>query len=493
MSMKYFEYILFLLPVVFFLLPLVIWRINNKLHFLQKLAILNILKRQQHFTSKVLFSTPIILESCRHLYFKFDKKSTQALQYLIVGKPEKAIAVLHETNILLSILLLAHINAKLAYGKLKKHKKQIINHPKYRVYYPILAHLLFDFTSFHNSVQSISGKGHSSLSYAYYNYISTYVYLTEGDMLSASQNASAALKYFEKHRYFAESAECYILLAEIYRISCINDIAHTMLDSALKIYKKQNLSFFIARTLTYKGMLMLFENQYDAAQEYYIKAISLTDNYQLISDINNQQAILYLSQNRLTQAMQQAKSALKIHTLLKNKHTEALSRQLLSQITMAKKQYPTAEKYALSAADLYLKQKNYSAYFECLYIASQALYKHSKYQKSEQYLRHIIELSNKYKSNFHIANAYSLLGLIYLYLDDLQRAKVLFQQSLFLEQKNQRSEGLIVDYNNLALIASITGDEDTAKSNLNLALEYAQKVEDTELISIIRKKYNNLT
>ncbi|MBP1532036.1 MAG: hypothetical protein ILA52_00855, partial [Alphaproteobacteria bacterium] len=63
MSIKYFEYILFFLPVILLFLPLIIWRINNKLRFLQKLAILNTLKRQQQLSAKTLFSTPIILTS----------------------------------------------------------------------------------------------------------------------------------------------------------------------------------------------------------------------------------------------------------------------------------------------------------------------------------------------------------------------------------------------------------------------------------------------
>ena len=356
-----------------------------------------------------------------------------------------------------------------------------------------MAHLLFDISGFNHSLQKLTATKLLPLSKAYYNYISAYAYLAEGDMLSASQNASLALKYFEKHNYFAECAECYILLAEIYRISCVNDIAHTMLDSALKIYQKQKLSTFTAQTLILKGMLMLFENQPDTAKQYYSEAEILTDNPQIQADLNNQFTILYLTQNKLSKALQCAKAALKSQQLLQNKHGEALSLQLSAQIYAAKKQYPASSSNALNAANLYLKQKNYSAYFECLYIAAQSFYARRLYTQSEQHLRQIIKLSVKYPTSFHIANAYNLLGLIYLSLNDLSRAKVLFQQSLFLEQKNQRSEGLIVDYNNLALIASITGDREAAKNNLDIALEYAQKVEDPELISIIRKKYNNLT
>ena len=60
-------------------------------------------------------------------------------------------------------------------------------------------------------------------------------YLQEGDMLSASEQASLALKLFKHQHFLFEEAQTYLLLAEIYRISCVNDIAQTMIESALKI------------------------------------------------------------------------------------------------------------------------------------------------------------------------------------------------------------------------------------------------------------------
>ena len=85
------------------------------------------------------------------------------------------------------------------------------------------------------------------------------------------------------------------------------------------------------------------------------------------------------------------------------------------------------------------------------------------------------------------------MGLIYMKTDDLPRAKVLFQQSLHLEQQHNRCEGLVADYSNLACIEELSGHRDEALDNLKISLEYAQKSEDNELIQLITDKINKIT
>lgn len=99
--------------------------------------------------------------------------------------------------------------------------------------------------------------------------------------------------------------------------------------------------------------------------------------------------------------------------------------------------------------------------------------------------------SRRHSLNFHIANAYSLLGLIYMQKQDLSRAKALLQQSLHLEQNHNRCTGLAADYTNLALIENLSGDKDAAGQNLQIALEYAQKTGDEELLELIKNKLKN--
>ncbi len=103
-------------------------------------------------------------------------------------------------------------------------------------------------------------------------------------------------------------------------------------------------------------------------------------------------------------------------------------------------------------------------------------------------MRKIIELAKQRHHNFHTANAYSLLGLIYLHSGDLGRAKVLLQQSLGLEQNHNRCSGLVSDYVNLALIEDLSSNKDKAQENIDIALEYAKQTQDNELIKLIESR-----
>ena len=64
----------------------------------------------------------------------------------------------------------------------------------------------------------------------------------------------------------------------------------------------------------------------------------------------------------------------------------------------------------------------------------------------------------------------------------------MLQQSLFLEQNHERCNGLAADYANLALIEKLSGNQSAAADNIKLALEYAQKTEDADLINLIQKQ-----
>ena len=65
----------------------------------------------------------------------------------------------------------------------------------------------------------------------------------------------------------------------------------------------------------------------------------------------------------------------------------------------------------------------------------------------------------------------------------------MIQQSLHLEQRNERAPAIVADYANLSLIESLCGNKDTATSNLQIALEYATKTEDSDLIDLIKKRF----
>ncbi|MCQ2735447.1 MAG: tetratricopeptide repeat protein [Alphaproteobacteria bacterium] len=493
---KYFEYALAIFLFGILILPYVVWRVHTKLRYLQKLACINVMKRQQTLPDKAFFSSDILNITVKKLYFCRSKQAQKALVRLVGGKTQSAAEYFSETDTQLSLLLTAYYDATRTYRQMKRKSGMWVKSPQYGIYLPILAYLAHNqkfFKSNYDRVQkNVKFRKGKPLD-ACNKYISSYVYLQAGDMLSASQNASEALKIFQKYHYSAEEAEIYLLLAEIYRLSCVNDVAFSMLQSALKIYRMQKLWRCEAETIALIGRQFLFENRYEEALAKYDEAMQIASNDNLKADIYNQLALVHLVQNRLAKAAGYVKIALDIAIKNGSKPRIAFSQQLCGHISFNRQHYFQAHRYFAAAADLYANQKNKSAYLECLYLSAETYYKREKYKEAEKILRQILDSGNLCGHSFHMANAYSLLGLIYIQIGDYKRARALILQSLNLEHSNNRCEGLTADYANLALIDAKCGNLLSADKNLQTAREYAQKTGDDELMTLIENRLKPLT
>lgn len=461
-----------------------------RLRHLKKLALLNILRRQQQMTGRRYFSTNLINSAVNHLFWRFSKKSRAALAAIAGGRTEKAAAYFSAKD-KISALLLNACGSELApiYQKLKRRRKQLTEAGKIAA--ADIAHILFADQDLNFWLKQLKKQHLTPALQAEKAYLSAIAYLQEGDMLSASEQASNALRIFQKKHYTYEEAKTYLLLAEIYRISCVNNIAQTMLESALKIFQEAKLPLFHAQATALSGMLMLFENRLEEAEDKFEKALAIHFEKPLKADIFNQLALLKLAQKDEKNALKIAKSALKLHQEAENDRGIAFSRQLIGHFLLNSGFAQKAAAEAKKAAIIYLQQQNFSAYAESLYLQARALCKQEQYGKAEKILRQILEESNQHSLNFHIANAYSLLGLIYLQKHDLSRAKVLLQQSLHLEQNHNRCSGLAADYANIALVENLSGDFNAAIESRKIALEYAQKTGDNDLIELIKSAENS--
>ena len=85
------------------------------------------------------------------------------------------------------------------------------------------------------------------------------------------------------------------------------------------------------------------------------------------------------------------------------------------------------------------------------------------------------KIKQKYSNciTFYPANAYSLLGLIYLKENNLKQAQNMFKSALDLEHSKNRSKGAIIDYNNLAEISLKLGNKKTAQKYLSCFYYYS--------------------
>lgn len=313
--------------------------------------------------------------------------------------------------------------------------------------------------------------------------------LNEGDLLVSSEKAAAALKILKKNNMLYEEADCYFLLGNIYRMAGVFDSSDFMLRSSLKIFKFLGCYNKEVEVLGTLGLLMAIQKRFSEAIKYYKAAEEILENKnnsELLCYILGQQSILDLIQKNYSAAENIAIKALK-HAFTGK--TKAFALEVLCRIAFAKQKWKKTVQYAKDASKLYFNDRNYSSYFECEYLIAEANSNLGHVNVAETCLRKIIDQEKSHKSCFHIANAYTLLGLLLLKKNDVKGAKTVFSQSLNLELYNERNIGVAIDYTNLAIVEKKSGNIEKAKDNINIALEYAKDV-DRELYENIKNLLN---
>lgn len=118
--------------------------------------------------------------------------------------------------------------------------------------------------------------------------------LYQTDMYSASAHCSQALRLYQKNGFAWEEAECYMALAQIYRISGIFDVAFTMLREAKKIWQELGIPAKQAETEAYFGLAEIGRENYAAAEEYLAAAARICAEHSLIqtgADVKNWQGL----------------------------------------------------------------------------------------------------------------------------------------------------------------------------------------------------------
>ena len=312
------------------------------------------------------------------------------------------------------------------------------------------------------------------------------VSLYYGDLLVSSEKATTALRIFQKNNMIFEEADTYFLLGNIYRMSGVFDSSEIMYRSALKLFRLMSCNTKEVETIGTMGLLMVSQNRFSEALEYYNAAEKILDifpNEEMSCFLSGQKSLLELVKGDVKQAKFIAEQ-----TLQKCKKTicKAFILDVYARILFVMKKWDLTIKYAYDAVCLYQKNKNYAAEIDISYLMAESLLNNNELNKAENCLREIIRRSKQHKTCFHIANAYTLLGLILFKKNDIRGAKTIFYQSLEQELCNERKEGIAIDYANLAIVEKKIGNSNSYVKNLNKALEYAKDC-DNELYSKIAK------
>lgn len=460
-------------------------------HF-YKLAAKALILRQQAFNGEIFFSERVLKSVVRFLIKEHNPSAKRALLYLCFGKTSPAENYLKKHNkIFEAEILNAFQNLSNAIPVIEKEVKKNPSRQEMTIELAAMYFCRGNLPKARLALENINPKKASRYVKAKYGYYQSFFNLANGDMLSASENCSRAIKLFNRERAYYEEAKACQQMGTVYRISCVEDVAQFMFDAALKLNEKLGNRAGCADVYGNLGMLMILQERFEEAAVYFENAEKINEEIRrnsALADIYNQQALMLLLQKEYKTAARKLSLVSKTSS---DKKSLAFGQELLAHVYYEQKSYKKAVKAAKKAEELY-KGSNLSAMLESMYLRALCLFELKQFSEAEKLLRKIITVSRKNESSFHPANAYNLLGLIFLQMKDLKRAKGLFLQSLSLEQKNDRLTGIATDYANISLIEYRCGNFDAAEKTLQTALEYAKAFGENELSKIIKERLNKL-
>lgn len=312
--------------------------------------------------------------------------------------------------------------------------------------------------------------------------------LYQTDMLTASKYASQALKIYQKSDCMYEEGECYLLLAQIYRISGVCDVAFSMLKEAEKIFEELKLCAKVAETKAYFGLTELRRENFKVADEYLESAANLCLEHNLnntLADIKNWQGLSLYLNGEIKKAQELFCEA---ESLTNHLPTLGFAEEMLARIAFGKHHFKKAMIYARKAAVTAQRQNHRAGIFESLYLQAEIFYMQKDYVQSRKILTQIIKEKAPPSAIYYPANAYTLLGLVEFMENNFEVARTLFKQALDLEHAQNRLKGAAYDYNNLAELSKRTGNIPEANKYLKLALNYAEKIDDKELSDYLKSK-----
>lgn len=438
-----------------------------------------ILKKQLEFNSKSYFSSQTIRDVLSWI-LRSRQRRKKYLNLFSNGEWDDLKKDLQKYKNVTALSLTAFFNPQKAEKETQQLLKQKVSPKDKTTLLLLAAELSFNRQDNKNAqkylekadVQNL--KGYQK---AKFLFLEAILKMQEGDLLTASENCSRAIIIFNKTEAYYEVAEAYLLMGTLYRISAVEDVAQIMLQSAQEIFKQLRAGRQEGEVLGHLGMLMVMQNRFEEADSYFQKANALFEQNDLLiqrAEIINQTALSALIRNDYLTAAAKADEAYRLHHNADNISGEALSLEILSRIDGALGKWQEAAAKALQAQKLYRRSHNISGELEARLLEAQAIFQNEEFSRAEKLLRLLIEREKKSPSCFHVANAYNLLGLIFMKKGDLQRAKGLFQQSLDNEMRNNRCQGMAVDYANMALIEYRRGHLKEADEAAKIALEWAQ-------------------
>ena len=458
-----------------------------------KLASSMLIARQLRRSFYCFASSVNLMRIVKILVFYFPLKSARtALVSLLAGRVEAAVKFCNTKNLLFEAAILeAYVHPKSALEKLKKFQSNAA-----KIECADICFMLNDKEAAENFLENITDKNLTPYYKAKKAYLEANFFLFDANMESASHAATLAAVNYKKSHAYIEEAYAYLLQGTIFRISAVEDAAHFMFRKAATLFRAFHNFAGEADAYANLGMLWTLRENFEAALGYFKDSFEINKTHHRKSAaayVLTQSALVELLAKNFRKAETTAKRALKRQKKLHDKNGQAFAWQILAYLFSAQKKWDKMRDCAQEAYLIYQKNNlDVSCLLESAYLWANAEFELGNVKKAESLLRKCTDKNIALNSCFHVANAYNLLGLIFLKKNDLSRAKSLFLTAASIEQKDERFAGAATDYINIALIENRRGHMQQALKTFQTALNFAGAFEENDLTAFIQKKIYEL-
>ena len=488
--MFYFWIFLFSFSVIAVLLA--IWRFRIDLFW--RLAGKNLMAYQAKKNLPFFASSyNLRLIVCLLLRNCFHKNARMALAALIKGRIRKAaLFCAHSGFGFFSDVLWAYVDPQKALSLLRKQKS-----PEAKIESAALLFECSDLEKARDLLENCSDDKSLSVYYrAKKSFYLAQFFLKDANLESASASAAQAARLFKKCSAILEEAQAYLLQGTIFRISAVEDVAHFMFCQAKDLFLLAHHKSGEADALANLGMLWTMRENFEVAHKYFRqswKINQLIKRNSAAAYVLTQWALMLLLWQKHKKALALLKKALALHLEFNDIKGKAFVFEVEAYVFADLQKWDEALDAAQKAFESYDKfGLDIASLIESTYLKAWAEFNLGNFDRAEKTLRKCINLAEKNVSCFHVANAYNLLGLIFLAQNQLARAKAIFLKSASIEQKNERFSGAATDYVNIGVIETRLGNHAQALKTFHTALEYAEAFEDTELSDLIKNKIKKL-
>jgi tetratricopeptide (TPR) repeat protein len=286
-----------------------------------------------------------------------------------------------------------------------------------------------------------------------------------------AQNIDSLLQVTRKTNNDSLKIENYIKMKEKLLLTDV-DSALFFIKKAIKIAKKKDDDFLIAKSLIHYGILWKIKKEYKKSEEQYLKSLSIIEehNYNnLHENVLNSLGVLYTDMFKDEKALKYFYKSVDIAKKNKNKRMLISVTNNIARILYRQGKYSESLKSFKNCLRESESINDYKSLKASLLNIS-AVYNIQKKQDSALvYIRKAIKLLKKKNDQRALATAYNNLGNIYYKLKDYQSTLKYYTKSQDLYQKLNTNNFTL--YRNIAILY-----QEKLKNN-NLAEKYYKLAE----------------